>query len=41
MRSYILSLPPVLQPIVIVGSTVIAAFAVSLLTQAVFNGPHA
>ncbi len=40
MRSYILSLPPVLQPIVIVGSTVIAAFAVALLTQVVVNGPR-
>ncbi len=40
MRSYILSMPPVLQPVVIVGSTVIAAFAVSLLTQALFNVPR-
>lgn len=40
MRSYILSLPPWLQPIVIVGSTVIAAFAVALLTQAMVNSPR-
>ncbi len=40
MRSYILSLPPVLQPVVIVGSTVIAAFAVALLTQVVVSGPR-
>jgi Protein of unknown function (DUF4239) len=40
MRSYILSLPQVLQPVVIVGSTVIAAFAVALLTQAAVNSPN-
>jgi len=33
MRARILSLPPGLQPIVIIGSTVAAAFAVSLLTR--------
>jgi hypothetical protein len=37
MRSFILSLPAKLQPVVIIGSTVIAAFAVSLLTRALFN----
>ncbi len=40
MRSYILSLPAWLQPIVIVGSTVMAAFGVALLTQAVVKGPR-
>src|SRR6516162_3803679 len=37
MRSFILSLPAKLQPVVIIGSTVIAAFAVSLVTRALFN----
>lgn len=37
MRSFILSLPAKLQPVVIVGSTVVAAFAVSLLTRMLFN----
>jgi hypothetical protein len=37
MRSFILSLPAKLQPVVIIGSTIIAAFAVSLLTRACFN----
>ena len=37
MRSFILSLPAKLQPIVIIGSTVIAAFVVSLITRACFN----
>jgi hypothetical protein len=37
MRSFILSLPAKLQPVVIIGSTMIAAFAVSLLTRACFN----
>src|SRR5271167_3921903 len=37
MRSYILLLPAKLQPVVIVGVTVLAAFAVSLLTRAFFN----
>jgi hypothetical protein len=36
MRSFILSLPAKLQPVVIIGSTVIAAFTVSLLTRAFF-----
>ncbi len=40
MRSYVLSLPPALQPIVIVGSTVGAAFAVSLVTRTLFHTPH-
>ncbi len=40
MRSYILSLPGPLQPVLIIGSTVIAAFTVSLLVRAVFNTPH-
>jgi hypothetical protein len=38
MRSYILSLPTKLQPVVIIGSTVLAAFAVSSLMRMVFNG---
>ena len=37
MRSFILSLPAKLQPIVIIGSTVVAAFVVSLLARAFFN----
>ena len=37
MRSYILSLPAKLQPVVIIGSTVVAAFMVSLLTRMFFN----
>src|SRR5271170_4381679 len=37
MRSFILSLPAKLQPIVIIGATVVAAFVVSLLTRAFFN----
>ena len=37
MRSYILSLPAKLQPVVIISSTVVAAFAVSLLTRMLFN----
>ena len=37
MRSFILSLPAKLQPVVIIGATVAAAFAVSLLTRAFFN----
>src|SRR5215472_10108527 len=37
MRSFILSLPAKLQPVVIIGSTIVAAFAVSLLTRACFN----
>ncbi len=40
MRSYILSLPSALQPVLIVGSTVAAAFAVSLLVRTLFNTPH-
>ncbi len=40
MRSYILSLPAPLQPVLIIGSTVIAAFAVSLLVRTAFNTPH-
>ncbi len=40
MRSYILSLPAPLQPVLIVGSTVVAAFVVSLLVRALFNTPH-
>ncbi len=40
MRRYILSLPPALQPVVIVSSMVIAAFAVSLLTRTLFKVPH-
>jgi hypothetical protein len=37
MRSYILSLPAKMQPVVIVGSTVGAAFAVSFLTRMFFS----
>ena len=37
MRSFILSLPGKLQPVVIIGSTVVAAFVVSLVTRACFN----
>ncbi len=37
MRSYILSLPAKLQPIVIIGSTVVAAFIVSFLTRTFFS----
>src|SRR5215469_4896106 len=37
MRSFILSLPAKLQPVVIIGSTVVAAFVVSLITRACFN----
>jgi hypothetical protein len=37
MRSFILSLPAKLQPVVIIGSTVVAAFVVSLVTRACFN----
>ena len=37
MRSYILSLPAKLQPVVIISSTVVAAFAVSSLTRMLFN----
>ena len=37
MRSFILSLPAKLQPVVIIGSTVVAAFVVSMLTRAFFN----
>jgi len=37
MRSYILSLPAKLQPVVIVGATVAAAFVVSFLTRMAFN----
>src|SRR5208337_154193 len=37
MRSYILLLPAKLQPVVIVGVTVLAAFMVSLLTRGFFN----
>src|SRR5664279_885101 len=37
MRSFILSLPARLQPLVIVGATMVAAFAVSLLTRLFFN----
>ncbi len=40
MRTYILSLPAGLQPVVIIGSTVVAAFAVSLLTRALFHAPQ-
>jgi len=40
MRSRILSLPAVLQPLVIIGSTVVAAFVVSLLTRSLFKTPH-
>ncbi len=40
MRSYILSLPAKLQPVVIVGSTILAAFLVSLLTRSLFNVPQ-
>jgi hypothetical protein len=37
MRSYILSLPDKLQPIVIIGSTMVAAFLVSLVTRLFFR----
>jgi hypothetical protein len=37
MRSYILSLPAKVQPVVIISSTVVAAFVVSLLTRMFFN----
>ncbi len=37
MRSYILSLPAKLQPVVIIGSTVVAAFIVSFLTRTFFS----
>ena len=37
MRSYILSLPAKLQPVVIIGSTVAAAFLVSFLTRMFFT----
>lgn len=37
MRSLILSLPAKLQPVVIIGSTVVAAFVVSLFTRMFFN----
>jgi Protein of unknown function (DUF4239) len=37
MRSFILSLPTKLQPVVIVGATVSAAFAVSFLTRMFFS----
>jgi hypothetical protein len=37
MRSFILSLPAKLQPVVIIGSTVAAAFVVSLVTRLCFN----
>ena len=37
MRSYILSLPSALQPVFIIGSTVAAAFAVSLITRSFFS----
>jgi hypothetical protein len=37
MRSYILSLPAKLQPVVIIGSTVVAAFIVSFLTRTLFS----
>jgi hypothetical protein len=37
MRSYILSLPAKLQPVVIIGSTVAAAFVVSFLTRTFFS----
>jgi hypothetical protein len=37
MRSYILSLPAKLQPVIIIGSTVIAAFIVSFLTRTFFS----
>lgn len=40
MRSYILSLPAKLQPAVIIGSTVAAAFVVSSLTRMFFNLPQ-
>src|SRR5271165_1387789 len=40
MRSYILSLSAKLQPVVIIGSTVAAAFVVSLLTRTLFNVPQ-
>ena len=40
MRTYILSLPEKLQPVVIIGSTVVAAFAVSLLTRMFFHLPQ-
>ena len=37
MRAFILSLPAKLQPVVIIGSTIVAAFVVSLITRACFN----
>jgi Protein of unknown function (DUF4239) len=37
MRFYILSLPAKLQPVVIIGSTVVAAFVVSFLTRTFFS----
>jgi hypothetical protein len=37
MRSFILSLPGKLQPGVIIGSTVVAAFVISLVTRACLN----
>ena len=37
MRSFILSLPGKLQPAVIIGSTVVAAFVISLVTRACLN----
>src|SRR5215469_7182356 len=40
MRSYILSLPAKLQPTIIIGATVVAAFAVSLLTRMFFRAPE-
>ena len=40
MRAFILSLPAKLQPVVIIGSTVVAAFVVSLITRACFNAPQ-
>lgn len=38
MRAYILSLPTKLQPVVIIASTVLAAFVVSSLMRMVFSG---
>ena len=38
MRSYILSLPLRLQPVVVIGSTILAAFAVSSLMRLFFSG---
>lgn len=40
MRTYILLLPAKLQPVVIIGSTVAAAFMVSLLTRMFFHLPQ-